>query len=206
MTDSTDNARRPERGICDFKTVYIVTTYTSGTELQGTPTHFGKYDSDRDARQALADDGFTNGQFGWRKNTYTDATISKSVEYSNHRTDLAPDPLRAVKIKPLEWDDTGVAFVAWDDVTESIVYASDQEEASLIDQKREARILSDLVPDPLADARVKALVKALRLAHKRLIWASGLISNDAARDIAAMHVDETRAALAAFDKGGRKDG
>jgi hypothetical protein len=103
MTDITGSARGPECGICDFKTVYIVTTYTSDTELRGTPVPFGKYDSERDARQALADDGFTNGQFGWRKNTYTDATISKSVEYSNHRADLAPDPLADARVAALEW-------------------------------------------------------------------------------------------------------
>ena len=77
----------PERGMCDYAPIYTVTTYTSGNELRGPAVHFGKFDSDRSARQALADAGFTNGQFGWRKGGYTDATIVKSTEYTNHRAD-----------------------------------------------------------------------------------------------------------------------
>jgi hypothetical protein len=61
------------------------------------------------------------------------------------------------------------------------------------------------MPATEPDPRVKALVEALRLAHNRLIWASGIIANDTARDIAAMHVEEARAALAAFDTTVEKD-
>ena len=77
---------RPElpSGICDFETVWVVTTYTSGNELRGKPEHFGEYASEMDARQALADDGFTNGQWGWRKG-YSDAEISRRIKYFNHR-------------------------------------------------------------------------------------------------------------------------
>ena len=88
MTDA------PETGVCDYAPIYTVTTYTSGNELRGPAVHFGKFDSDRSARQALADAGFTNGQFGWRKG-YTDATIVKSTEYTNHRADLSADLVRA---------------------------------------------------------------------------------------------------------------
>lgn len=69
-------------GVCKFTIKHRVTTYTSGNELRGDPVHFGDFPSDRDARQALADDGFTNGQFGWRKG-YTDANIREVTEYSD---------------------------------------------------------------------------------------------------------------------------
>lgn len=75
----------PEIGVCDYERLWVVTTYTSGNELRGKPEHYGSFRSERNAKQALADDGFTNGEFGWRKNTYTDATISPTIKYSNHR-------------------------------------------------------------------------------------------------------------------------
>ena len=67
-------------GTCGYTVKWVVTTYTSGNELRGRPEHFGEYPEERDAKQALADDGFTNGQFGWRRG-YTDAEISRRVEY-----------------------------------------------------------------------------------------------------------------------------
>jgi len=90
----------PETGVCDYVPIYTVTTYTSGNELRGPAVHFGKFDSDRSARQALTDAGFTNGQFGWRKG-YTDATIVKSTEYTNHRAIQPPADLVEVKAKIL---------------------------------------------------------------------------------------------------------
>jgi hypothetical protein len=77
-------------GICDFETVWVVTTYTSGNELRGKPEHFGEYASAMDARQALADDGFTNGQWGWRMG-YSDAEISKHIKHFNYRTATIPN-------------------------------------------------------------------------------------------------------------------
>ena len=46
-------------------------------------------------------------------------------------------------------------------------------------------------------ATIKALEAALELAENRLIWASGIIHNDTARDIAGAYVDEVKRALAA---------
>jgi hypothetical protein len=75
------------RGICDFAVGFNVTIYTSGTELRGPAVHFGTYETEQDAKQALADAGFTNGQWGWRYG-YTDAVISQGVNYTNFRADL----------------------------------------------------------------------------------------------------------------------
>jgi hypothetical protein len=79
-----ERAKATENGVCDYAKVWNVTTYTSGNELRGPAVHFGEFTTERDARQSLADAGFTNGQFGWRKG-YTDATISPKTVYSNHR-------------------------------------------------------------------------------------------------------------------------
>lgn len=71
------------------------------------------------------------------------------------RADLAPDPLGAVKVKPLEWDDSGAAWVAWDDVKEYVVYAENRKEAERIDNERAARIRSALEHcDQLANPHV----------------------------------------------------
>lgn len=72
-------------------------------------------------------------------------------------------------------------------------------------------VRADLAPGPLADARVKALVEAL----KRIAEASDHYSNEAdaenkgADALAYAHKSTcnlARAALAAFDKGGKTDG
>ena len=99
-----DNTQAAPEGSCDYKTVHVVTTYTSGNELRGHPVLFGKYPSDRDAKQALADAGFTNGEWGWRKGGYTDAEISSKVEYSNFRdtTQQATIDALTAKVAALE--------------------------------------------------------------------------------------------------------
>lgn len=94
----TDAPSQYETGLCSFTVKWRVTTYTSGTELRGPERHFGDYPAERDARQALADCGFTNGKFGWRRGP-TDATIQKVVEYGE-AVDLSP------AAKPLEWENT----------------------------------------------------------------------------------------------------
>ena len=81
-----------ETGFCQFTVKFRVTTYTSGNELPGPAVHFGDYTSYRDAQQVLADCGFTNGEFGWRKG-YTDADIRKVIEYGDPIP--APDPVKA---------------------------------------------------------------------------------------------------------------
>jgi hypothetical protein len=77
------------RGMCDFELVWTVHTYTSGNELRGRPEAFGEFKSAMEARQALADAGFTNGQRGWQKG-YSDATITKHTKHFNYRADLPP--------------------------------------------------------------------------------------------------------------------
>ncbi len=69
-----------ETGVCGYQVKWKVFTYTSGNELRGPEVLFGEFVDEMDARQALADGGFTNGQFGWRKG-YTDAVIQRVVEY-----------------------------------------------------------------------------------------------------------------------------
>ena len=75
----------PTDGICDYRTEWHVTTSTSGNELPGKPEPFGIFTSERDAKQALADAGFTNGEFGWRLDPYTSARIREQTIYSNYR-------------------------------------------------------------------------------------------------------------------------
>lgn len=94
----------PENGVCDYAQVWIVKTYTSGNELRGPAVHLGKFETDRDARQALADEGFSNGKFGWRKG-YTDATIVKSTEYTNYRA--ASRPVTAAELEQTRVGDIG---------------------------------------------------------------------------------------------------
>ena len=77
-----------------------VTTYTSGNELQGSPVHYGDFEDDRGARQALADGGFTNGEFGWRKG-YTSAFISVITHY----IDITDQPAAAQAIRDVMGSD-----------------------------------------------------------------------------------------------------
>lgn len=69
-----------ETGTCGYVIKWKAFTYTSGNELRGPEVLFGEYADEMDAKQALADDGFTNGEFGWRKG-YSDASIRRVVEY-----------------------------------------------------------------------------------------------------------------------------
>jgi hypothetical protein len=74
----------PEKGVCDYAKRHRVITHTSGNELQGPAVTFGCYDSNGEARQALADAGFTDTKWSWRKG-YTTAYIAPFVEYTNCR-------------------------------------------------------------------------------------------------------------------------
>tara|TARA_R110000851_G_scaffold1315_1_gene4758 strand:+ start:296 stop:523 length:228 start_codon:yes stop_codon:yes gene_type:complete len=69
-----------ETGRCGYIVKWRITTYTSGNELRGTPAYLGDFESERDARQHLADNDFTDGEFGWRKG-YVDASIARVVQY-----------------------------------------------------------------------------------------------------------------------------
>ena len=91
----------PEKGVCDYAKRHRVVTHTSGNELQGPAITFGCYDSDRDARQALTDAGFTNGQWGWRNEyRYSTAHITPVLEYTAYRRDDLPPTLEAAMQLP----------------------------------------------------------------------------------------------------------
>jgi hypothetical protein len=192
---------------------------------------------------------------------------TQEVEYT--RADLTPDPLRAVKIKLLEWEDADegmctkwrapalggsydlVSFEGEEGFAVNFCWgrplsywfiqgAPDQfgptgpkmfhtlEAAkAAAQQDYESRIRSALEPDPLADARVQALVDALKRAEQNFYEAanrfrdedyegpiSGLTVNAVCHakpyfDKHMQHLDdsaaEARAALAAFDKGGKDE-
>ena len=91
----------PEKGVCDYAKRHRVVTHTSGNELQGPAITFGCYDSDRDARQALTDAGFTNGQWGWRNECgYSTAHITPVLEYTGYRRADLPPTLEAAMQLP----------------------------------------------------------------------------------------------------------
>ena len=155
MTDSTDNARGADDWSC------------AGCGISGPDT---------DRRCDCATAVVVRGKEGQWK------TGPTWEEMRARRADLAPDPLRAVKVKSLVWEyhpagaiaaqATGFAYII-DTRMKGRVYSikgfNQQREFASMDAAKaaaqadyEARIRSALEPDPLADARVKALVEALK--------------------------------------------
>ena len=146
------------------------------------------------------------------------------------RVDLAPDPLRAVKVRALEWtqycsnagNSSAPAFggeyiceragddgnyglwLPWDGPADDPrgYYEELAAAKAAAQQDYETRIRSALEPDPLADARVWALVEAATdmatVAHQD-DWHKAMTG----RQIILRNLD---AALAAFDNGGKTDG
>lgn len=144
MTDSTDNARGPER-------IWV--------------------DDER--------------PIGGSVNVYnepSEGALKYCVPYV--RADLALDPLRAVKVKPLdcEWCVDGF-----------------QADGETPYPCQSGCTRSALEPDPLADPSVVALVGAMR----DIADGMGEMTH---REIGRYAPAVARAALAAFDKGGKTDG
>jgi hypothetical protein len=152
--------------------------------------------------------------------TYRDVGLTSDIEYT--RADLAPDPLRAVKVKPLEWTFWSIGDNAGADAPSivglyqirsrpkegshrlflgsELIAEKDYTELKPIAQADyETRIRSALEPAPL-DARVAALVEAAREFDDAL--------DTKGADCGKPRLKMVRA-LAAFDTtttGGRKDG
>jgi Lar family restriction alleviation protein len=200
MTDSTDNARGPDLLPCPFcggKAVYQDDTRVGFTNFSG----LGNIQCDECRRS----DGFVYKE--------RDA----AAKSWNTRANLAPDPLGAVKVRPLEWEPDFSGFRAFFMGVTYIIGFRDgswffmgkthhtPEAAKATAQAHcETRILSALEPaDVLDDARVKALVDAVTVAINRgVIW-----RNETEREfqMPIQAYERMAEALAAFDKGGKNE-
>ena len=233
MTDSTDNARRPDwEGF--------------GRDLmENWPT--GDIGGGELFEAALRNGLIREVPGGYDPEQHIDAegicpeTGDPWYEYAfgPTRANLTPDPLLSVKVKPLVWDGfragpywieveaDGIAhlFCDYDRTDEGVepikggfltlVSFDDLKAAAQADY--EARIRSALEPDP-QDARVRALVEALRAECDYWVKRADadLADQDANERImdypmprkmteAMRKADALVAALAAFDKGGKDE-
>ena len=184
-------------------------------------------DSTNNAPERIWLTNFVKEGYGARlgRGTISDLDHGPNPDYPEYiRADLAPDPLRAVKVKSLAWtiqnercveahiggfatyaiyirDDGQFSLrMSWSLLMTDGVYDTLEAAKAAAQADYEQRIRSALDPDP-QDARVKALVEA---------W-SGVGSHPgislSIRGDDAQHTwDNFRAALAAFDKGGKTDG